>query len=340
MNFFWWWAAIDEGVVMSKSMMIVFVLVAIAVSSGCAVIDRTMLKPAAEASRVPPLVRSALCKEYKFSTGKKNALDPTGWNNPLFKNDCEGQEETVAESELLSEPCDGTNLKECAAFLERKSEAICSVHLSKIFGNRAVTNVTLGTLATATGIAGGIATGGAANALSGSAGFLTAGRSLFNEEIYRNYVAEAVIKEIVNNREASKAAIAEGVTLGEGSDVERNSVNAITGPQQVIQRVIEMHDQCSFYAGLTSLLGKAGKDDYAVNLKTGVAAHIEYLKGELAAVMAKRDLPTTDAKDKPALNATIDQLNGQISSHTLTLNLMAPGHVIDAPVGGSPLKTD
>ena len=319
-----------------KSIIIVLVLIAMALGSGCAVIDRTVLKPAAESSRVPPLVRSALCKGYTFSTGAKNALDPTGWNNPLFKNDCEGQEETVVESELLSKPCDGTNLRECAAFLERKSEAICSVHLSKIFGNRAVTNVTLGTLATATGIAGGIATGGAANALSGSAGFLTAGRSLFNEEIYRNYVSEAVIKEIVNNREAAQTEIAEGIALGEGSDIEKKSVGAITGPQQVIQRVTEMHDQCSFYAGLTSLLGKAGKDDYAVNLKTGVAAHIEYLKGELAAIKGKRRLAATDAKEIPALDAAIDQLNRQISSHTLTLNLMAPGHVSDAPVVGSP----
>lgn len=318
---------------MFKHTIFVAGLFALALTSGCAVIDRTMLKPAAEASRVPPLVRSYTCSSYEFPTGDKSAADPTSWNNPLFKNDCEGQEETIKSEELTTRCGANADLKECAAFLERKSESICSVHLSKIFGNRAVTNVAIGTLAAATGIAGGLVSGGAANALSGSAGFLTADRSLFNEEVYRNYVAEAVIKEIQKNREAAKIDIAEAIAKGAGA--ERNSPRAITGPEQVIQRVSEMHEGCSFYAGLTSLLGKAGQDDYAVNLKTGVSAQLESLKTARAATVDKLARVGADATLDAAGKATeaarlekaLDAIDGQIASYTLTLNLMAPGYV-------------
>lgn len=65
-------------------------------------------------------------------------------------------------------------------------------------------NMSLGLLASGTGIAGGLVGGlGAANALSGSAGFLTGARSLMNEEVYRNHIAEAIIREIDENRRES-----------------------------------------------------------------------------------------------------------------------------------------
>ena len=316
---------------MSKAIFLAAVAAVTALSSGCALIDRTLLKPAAEASRVPPLFRTTSCEAYPYPDGSKNAIDPTAWRNPLVKNECEALEDAISQTQLTLSPCkDDVNLKECAAYLEHKSDVICEVHLSKIFGNRAVTNMMLGTLTAATGIAGGLVSGGAANALSGSAGFLTADRSLFNEEIYRNYLAEAVIKEIVKNRDTAKAEIVADVVGGNGI----SSAKVITGHNQLIQRVSEMHGACSFYAGLTSLLGKAGKDDYAVNLKTGVAAQIDFLKAEL--MSAKADVTAATAADKPKLQVKVDNLEHQIVQLTLTLNLMAAGHAIDAPPSVTP----
>ena len=283
-----------------KLTLIALIVIATAglLNSGCAYIDRSTLKPAAEASRVPPLFRTAECRGFKAPDPTASWINITESNNFFVKNICEDQIESL-ESESdpsVTSNCPtinvtggnidqakvqlGVQLRECAALLERKSDAICTAHLSRIFGNRAVTNVTLGTLTAATGIAGGLVTGGAANALSGTAGFLTAGRSLFNEEVYRSYVAEAVIKVIIKNRKDLQDAIADGIANGDaGPNKDR-----IDGVQQVIRRVSEYHNACSFYAGLTALVSDAGQDRYAVNLQDGLDGQIAFLDSQIKIV--------------------------------------------------------
>ena len=336
---------------MPKPILLAALIATTMLFSGCAIIDRSMLKPAAEASRVPPLFRSANCVGYRFNNGARSMANPGTWRNPFVKNECEGQEESIVREGAVAvsnsnvrNSADGTtagvsdvnvcdtrsntqqDLLQCAAYLERVSDTICNVHLSKIFGNRAVTNMALGTLATASGIAGGLVSGGAANALSGSAGFLTADRSLFNEEVYRNYVAEAVIKEIQKNREKAKADIAAAI-VGQSDVIP---TKAITVTEQVVQRVSEMHDACSFYAGLTSLLGKAGKEDFADNLRDGVAAQITFLKGERARLEEQLKVASNDQKKD--LMARITNLDAEIVRQSSVFNSMANGHVLESAV--------
>ena len=262
--------------------------------AGCAFVDRTILRPSAEMARVPPLFRTSDCVGYIAPKG--NAW--WDWHNPFIKNSCEEQKLSIytppvtangnpegnTSTEALSSPTDNTSfsqickpevtgddLKECAAFLMRMSDEICNVHLSKIFGDRAVTNVTLGILAAGAGIAGGIVPGlVAANALSGASGFLTGTRSLLNEEVYRNYVAEAIIKEIKGNRDRLAIDIQNGIIGKAPKD------NQLVGVEQVALKVSRYHNECSFYAGLSSLLGKAGlpKESFAPNLKDSLNQQI------------------------------------------------------------------
>lgn len=245
--------------------------------NGCAFVDRTMLKPSAEMSRVPPLFSTKECEKY-IPVDNSKFFD---FYNPFVKNECEAQIYSIKEAELNKNDskCYDENtqsLSECSAYLIRTSDNICNIHLSGIFGNRAVTNVSLGILATGAGIAGGLVSGlAAANALSGTSGFLTGTRSLMNEEIYRNYVAEAIIKEILANRKASKDKINNELASSDGQS------GKIIGIEQIKQRVSEYHAECSFYSGLSSLIGKAGeqpKDYFTSDLKKGLENQINHLK--------------------------------------------------------------
>jgi hypothetical protein len=235
--------------------------------NGCAFVDRTVLKPSAELSRVPPLFTTKDCNNYQWVGEDKDKIFDL--YNPFVKNDCEEQINSIKETDITNQCNQNLPLQECSAYLIRISDNICNVHLSGIFGNRAVANASLGILATGAGIAGGLVSGiGAANALSGAAGFLTGTRSLVNEEIYRNYVAEAIIKEIIANRSTRKKEINQDLV---GSN--NGTSSKITGVEQVKQRVSEYHSECSFYSGLSSLVGKAGlpkEEPPAPKLKEGL----------------------------------------------------------------------
>lgn len=197
---------------------------------------------------VPPLFRTVECINYDYE-------------DPFSGGLCQEQVQSIVDTgktkdEIYSQVCNvsnnqNANVKECAAYLMRRSDHICNGHLSGIFADKAFANTAFGILAAGTGIAGGLVPGvGAANALSGVAGLLTGSRSLFNEEVYRNYVSEAIIKEILANRKNIAAEI--------DSKTDTSS-NNLLGVEQIKQKVSEYHNACSFYAGLTSLLGKAGQ---------------------------------------------------------------------------------
>ena len=295
------------------------IMLVINLMSSCAMIDRNILTPAAESSRVPPLFKTSECATYTYDKTKINLF---------VKNHCEDQLLSLKYSDAKSSmnskcPEDisrladqQAKLRECAAYLEVASDKICAVHLSRIFGNRAVTNASLGIMASGAGIAGGLVSGVAANALSGSAGFLTADRSIFNEEIYRNYVAEAVIKEIIDNRKTLKDNIL--------SDIVSNtsSSSGISGQQELTQRVLEYHNACSFYAGLTSLLAKAGSNemratDVRKNLNDQIAAlntYITNIKNEIKNKEAADPKAPIITDLKAKLNSYQDQLMAYITA--------------------------
>lgn len=289
---------------------------------GCAFVDRTILRPSAEMARVPPLFRTEECINYVVPDG--DSYKPGNWHNPFIKNACEEQalslpitrvtveaengkqEEKVQSVDYYSNHCQSDfseiNLNECSAFLMRTSDEICNVHLSRIFGDRAVTNVTLGMLAAGTGIAGGLVSGlQAANALSGAAGFLTGSRALLNEEVYRNYIAEAIIKEILGNREVQATTIrraiengASGGTTGVAASPKAQAPKPetsmkealtedlkITGIEQILHQVAIYHNECSFYAGLTSLAGKAGTQTSQVSAAATIQKEIDALTSSI-----------------------------------------------------------
>ena len=210
-------------------------------------------------------------------------------------------------------------MRECAAYLEVASDKICNVHLSKIFGNRAVTNATLGILASGAGIAGGLVSGTAANALSGSAGFITADRSILNEEVYRNYVAEAIIKEIIDNRKTIKANILADIVK------ESSSASGILGPQELLQRVLEYHNNCSFYAGLTSLLGKAGESgqrvsDVGKNLDSQIETFKTAIQMTEQKIKEQEGNPKEDADSLKRLRIRLDSLKDQLLAYQTARN--------------------
>lgn len=344
----------DKYVALLKLSIIFTILASVCLLSGCATISRNIFAPAADASRVPPLIRSAECSGFVYDGEWGN---PKAWRNPFWRNPCEIQNlslpkpkticpyvpekrltenqnqdagvnaETGSEMETNTKDTANTSekndnqkeLRQCAASYEIASDKICTVHLSKIFGNRAVTNATLGIVASGAGIAGGLVSGTAANALSGSSGFLTADRSILNEEIYRNYVAEAIIKEIIDNRKTLKANILTDIVKGD------KSASGILGEQEVLQRVLEYHDACSFYAGLTSLIGKAGVSGQSTSdVKKNLDNQIVTLKDKIKEITAQID-KEKDSATLADLKKTRKTYQDQLMAYQTARNSISGG---------------
>lgn len=178
----------------------------------------------------------------------------------------------------------------CLKYLAGKSDEICEIHKSHIYGNRAATNTTLQVLATGAGIAGAMTgVGAAAPLLSGSAGFLTGTQAIMDKEIYLNTVTQAVIQEINTNREKflnTKIA-----------DYEKSTRPLYIG--EIRADAIDYHNKCSFYDGLLSLINGAGGKkveqsnpamDRLISQKAQVNVKITQAKSELSTI--------TDPKDK------------------------------------------
>jgi hypothetical protein len=260
----------------------------VSVLSGCSAINATVFKPANEYSRVDPLFKSQECHDAPnawqvfvrwFSDACANqelAID----FSVAGDKDSNGLSLAVCKGLLASTPvptADGTQKLEvpapassasqgdhplgaCAAYLITKSDQICDIHKSYIYSNRTVTNLSLGLLSSGTGIAGGLVPGlGAANVLSGTSGFLTGARALGNEEIYHNYLAEAVIKEIEARRNEERERLKVTYLGATPAKDKLIQVQGVTEPAQLLMDVQDYHQQCSFYVGLSHLLDKAGK---------------------------------------------------------------------------------
>lgn len=278
------------------------IVMTIILLQGCALFDKHLFNPAASHARVDPLFRTADCANY-------NAPDGGHWLSTLFvnrstrnmssiftKGTCEYQRISIVEhdgTDTKKDPnlgllCDFETSRtfyatNCINYLISKSDEICELHKSHIYGNRTAMNTLLGALALGSGIAGTMTGASAAHYLAGSAGFITGGQSLMNNEIYRNFVSNAILLEIDNNRKEFLQSL---------TYRDDNSKNNTVGYGKVRSDALKYHDKCSFYDGLTSLLNKAGdKAEKGVILKQ---------------FLAQKTLIETDIKD----------LNTKISNST------------------------
>lgn len=206
---------------------------------------------------------------------------------------------------IISNATQGSSIS-CLKYLAGKSDEICDVHKSHIYGNRAATNTTLQVLATGAGIAGAMTgVGAAAPLLSGSAGFLTGAQAIMDKEIYLNTVTQAVIQEIKTNRE--------NFLNTKLADYEKSSRPIFIG--EIRADAIDYHNKCSFYDGLLSLINEAGDKkpeqsspalDRVISQKSQVNAKVTQVKSELSTI--------TDPNTKTLKEAELKNLENELKT--------------------------
>lgn len=159
------------------------------------------------------------------------------------------------------------------------SEELCLAHRRSIYANDAVWNVTSGTLTNLFAGAASVVTNEKNRPIFAAlALFSNSERSLVNESVYKQMLATAVDKKIVENRQAQISAI--NVSLA--NDLSKYSVNA------ALVDVIRLHDSCSFMDGLQRALDEG--------TQTSPDQKIAKLRTRLAALTKEYSL--LDAKDK------------------------------------------
>lgn len=306
---------------------ILFALICVFLLYGCAVIDKQLLVPASQHAKVNPLFRTADCKDYEMPTTR---LISEGKGGIFVKDPCEHQ--ALAINDISENPGKTDNLypkmcpvtssdpdnkfgkegtaRNCLNYLISKSNEICELHKSHIYGDRTVTNTILGTLALGAGIAGTMTGAGAAHFLAGSAGFLTGSQALMDKEIYRNFVFHAILVKIDANR--SKFLKSPGLAYLD----EKNSDLDI-GYAKVRNDAAEYHNLCSFYDGLKSLMNEAGVP------KTEVANPllVEFTKqrkqsveNDIKTLEAQLDDPKIPEEKKKKITKDLDHKKGQLDS--------------------------
>lgn len=293
--------------------------------NGCAFIDTHLFDPAATHARVAPLFRSPECERYQSADGGHwlSTLFSDGstrnMSSMFFKSDCEYQSKSIKDSELgwISKKSQDTQKQNddllicgssasessCFNYLLSRSDEICDVHKSQIYGNRTAMNTIFQILATGAGIAGSMSGAGAAQALAGAAGFLTGGQAIMNEEIYQNLVTQAILKEIEDSQQTYKTE-----KQSEYSSIHTNNSPINFG--KIRLDAIEYHNKCSFYTALTSLLNRSSKGNTSnkalsvlTKKKEDVDSAITDLESKLKATDPK---PTTNELNK--LNDSLTKL--------------------------------
>lgn len=327
---------------------ILFALICIFLLYGCAVIDKQLLVPASQHAKVNPLFRTADCKEYEMPTNGliREIFMPKVFGGKagggfFVKDPCEHQalaindisEDPGKTDNLYSKMCpvssvssvnsvNSVNLdnkfgnegtaRNCLNYLISKSNEICELHKSHIYGDRTVANTILGTLALGAGIAGTMTGAGAAHFLAGSAGFLTGSQALMDKEIYRNFVFHAILVKIDANR--SKFLKSPRLAY-----LDENNSDKSIGYAKVRNDAAEYHNLCSFYDGLKSLMDEAGVS------KTEVANPllIEFTKqrkqsveNEIKTLEAQLDDPKIKIPEEKRKKMTkdLDHKKGQLDS--------------------------
>lgn len=195
----------------------------------------------------------------------------------------------------------------CLNYLISRSNEICNIHKSHIYGDRTVMNTILGTLALGAGVAGTMTGAGAAHFLAGSAGFLTGGQALMDKEIYRNFVTHAILLKIDTNRseflKSPKLAY-----LNESTGTDNTSNSREIGYAKVRNDAVEYHNLCSFYDGLKSLLNEAGGSNKTETANAVLVSQFQTKKQFVENEIKKLEdqLKVANADDKKAIQAKLD----------------------------------
>ncbi len=197
--------------------------------------------------------------------------------------DKDGDKNVIERDRLyfkICEPASGVmSSSDCLNYLVNKSDEICEIHKSHIYGNRTAMNTLLGTLAMGAGVAGTMTGASAAHYLAGSAGFITGGQAIMNKEVYQNLITEAILLEIDTNRKSFLNSLA---YLNQTTGCSTHGIGEIR------RDATKYHNMCSFYDGLASLMNKAGDPDITsvpavqklTSEKTGLEEKIEVLKAD------------------------------------------------------------
>ena len=306
-----------------KHLRIFIVLLSASFLYGCALIDKHLFNPAASHARIDPLFRTADCARYIPEDGRhwltSLLFKQTTRNaSSLFiKESCEYQTRSINDVPLRAEAgvedltdgdrlyfkyCEPTapnagqaldgNKEACFSYLISKSDEICDYHKSHIYGDRTAMNTVLGALALGSGIAGTMTGTTITQYLAGSAGFITGSQSLMNNEICRNFVTNAILKEIDANRTKFLA------------DVNNSKSSTLSNFGAIRSVALQYHHKCSFYDGLASLLNKAGENNILSNPTVQYLANQKKLKQE----------------EKNRLTVEIETLSGMAPKDEATIN--------------------
>ncbi len=323
---------------------ILFTLICIFLLYGCAVIDKQLLVPASQHAKVNPLFRTADCKSYvmpKQGLILENITSGLNGGGGFFvKDPCEHQALAIndistdsnQEDKLHKAMCsldefkkqNGGTARDCLNYLVSRSDEICELHKSHIYGDRTVMNTILGTLALGAGVAGTMTGAGAAHFLAGSAGFLTGGQALMDKEIYRNFVTHAILLK-VDTKRSDFLKLPELAYRNEKNDDKK------IGYAKVRDDAVKYHNLCSFYDGLTSLLDEAGgsKKTETVNalLVNQNKLKKQFVEKEIKALETQFNNPKTSANGKEKIADKLESRKRELFSIDEILALAAMGGV-------------
>lgn len=301
-----------------KAFQVIFLMLSIALLHGCALVDKHLFNPAASHARIDPLFRTADCKNYVAPNGRhwlSTLLTGSTRNmsSVAFKDACEHQARAINDDQnntdkdrlyfKLCEADDNSpiNPTNCLDYLVSKSNELCNIHKSHIYGDRAAMTVLLGTLAMGAGVAGTMTGGNVTQYLAGSAGFLTGSRAFMDSEIYRNFVTHAILKEIDENRQKFLTDLS--YYRKESNDSSKIGIGTLR------EDALTYHNMCSFYSGLASLLNRPGDKSDIINNSAvkQLNARKDKLNEDIKALEAK----ISGAKDGDPKETWIDELKAK-----------------------------
>jgi len=187
------------------------------------------------------------------------------------------------------------------------SNDACNKHKARIVGLAAGADFALSEVTTLLAGAGAIVTGEtAARILSGGAGISNATRANMNEVFYQNFVTTAIVKAIEGERE-QKILVLDGLKTKSMKDYSADDV---------VRRVNEYHEMCSFYRGLVALTAAAERIGPSL---AAVEADMENLRVEIgrnSEFIAKLDA-SKDATTIAKLRSSNDELATRINELSL-----------------------
>lgn len=211
-------------------------------------------------------------------------------------------------------------------YLLTKSDEVCIGHKSDILAMASTINSSLSGMTSLLGGLGSIVTGEAATrALSGSAAIFNAWQDNFNQNVYYNNFADAIVKQIDTQRKQVLQEI----------EPKKSQDLATYSPEAAVFDVVRYHNLCSFSEGVAALANQDKRPATADELKGRIAALRTEMKNNAELVT---DPPDDASKALLAANKTMAKM---IEALTLQLAFIqgtavaSPSPPGETPSGGS-----